>query len=71
MALYLHSIICVGFCTRVSDEILAECLTDVAVELEGINNDIVEHVYGAEFSDIPHSERGQGADGCQGGTHNY
>ena len=37
------------FC-RVGNEILNECLDDVADELEQINGDIAEHVYRCEFA---------------------
>ena len=48
---------------RVADAVVAECVEDVAVELEGINNDIVEHVYGAEFSHVPPDTGVMGTDG--------
>ncbi len=39
-----------------SNEIMDECIADIARELEGINTDIVGHIYTSEFKDIPQSE---------------
>ena len=46
---HVHFIDLCGTHYRVSDEILQECLTSVAGELEQINNEIVNHVYQGEF----------------------
>ena len=32
---------------------MADCLEDVARELEQINNDVVNHVYQSEFKGLP------------------
>ncbi len=45
-------------CFRVGDEILEECLLDVAKELEEISGDIATHVYSAEFRDARSGEPG-------------
>ena len=52
-------LLCFNF--RVSDEILEECLLDIAKELEDINSEIVNHVYRAEFNEAksPSSDEGQ------------
>jgi hypothetical protein len=40
-------------CFRVSDDVLSRCIRDVSEELLSINDDIVSHVYQAEFARVP------------------
>lgn len=38
---------------RISEKIFDDCMTDVVFEIDRINSEIVEHVYGAEFAHVP------------------
>ena len=47
--------------SRLSAELLEELMMDVSRELEAINEDIINHVYSAEFKEIPVEDDGSSA----------
>ena len=47
--------------SRLSAELLEELMMDVSRELEAINEDIINHVYSAEFKEIPVEDDGSNA----------
>lgn len=41
---------CLLLCYSISEDILRGCIEDIVGEVEQINNELVDSVYGAEFS---------------------